>query len=66
MFKNLVNFSYIPKYWIFGCDKGSILLFHLWQRKPRLSRLMVATQQVQKNHDIGALDKERLTVVLDF
>jgi hypothetical protein len=27
---------------------------------------MVATQQVWKNHDMGDLDKERLTVVLDM
>jgi hypothetical protein len=27
---------------------------------------MVATQQVWENHDMGALDKERLTVVLDM
>jgi hypothetical protein len=27
---------------------------------------MVATQQVWENHDMGALDKERLTVVLDL
>jgi hypothetical protein len=31
-----------------------------------LRRLMVATQQVWGNHDMGALDKERLTVVLDM
>jgi hypothetical protein len=27
---------------------------------------MVATQQVWENHDMGALVKERLTVVLDL
>jgi hypothetical protein len=27
---------------------------------------MVATQQVLENHDMGALDKERLTVLLDL
>jgi hypothetical protein len=27
---------------------------------------MVATQQVWGDHDMGALDKERLTVVLDL
>jgi hypothetical protein len=27
---------------------------------------MVATQQVWENHDMGALDKERLAVVLDL
>jgi hypothetical protein len=35
------------------------MLLHLWQRKANLSRLM-------ENHDIGALVKERLTVVLDL
>jgi hypothetical protein len=27
---------------------------------------MVATQQLWKNHDMGTLDTERLTVVLDL
>jgi hypothetical protein len=48
-----------------GCP-GSILLLHLWQQKASLSRLMVPTQQVWENHDTGALDKERLTVVLEL
>jgi hypothetical protein len=43
--------------------RGSILLLHLWQWKASLSRLMVATQQVGEKDDMGALDKERLTVV---
>jgi hypothetical protein len=40
--------------------RGSILLLHLWQRKASLSKLMIATQEVGKNNDIGASDKERL------
>jgi hypothetical protein len=35
-------------------------------KRASLSTLMVATQQVWKNHDMGALDKERLTVILDL
>jgi hypothetical protein len=43
--------------------RDSILLHYLWQRRASLSRLIVATQQVWENHDMGALDKERLTIV---
>jgi hypothetical protein len=43
---------------------GSILLLHLWQWKTNLSRLMVATQQVCENNDMGTLDNGKLTVVL--
>jgi hypothetical protein len=46
--------------------QGPILLFHLWQRKASFNGLMVATQQVWENHDMGALDKERMTMVLDL
>jgi hypothetical protein len=46
--------------------QGPILLFHLWQRKASFIGLMVATQQVCENHDMGALDKERMTMVLDL
>jgi hypothetical protein len=38
--------------------QGSILWLHLWQRRASLSRLVVATQQVWENHDMGALGKE--------
>jgi hypothetical protein len=41
----------------------TILLHILWQQRASLSRLMVATQQVWESNDMGALDKERLTVV---
>jgi hypothetical protein len=31
-----------------------------------MSRLMVATQHVWGNHDMGALDKEKPTMILDL
>jgi hypothetical protein len=43
--------------------QGSILLLHLWQRKVSLR---VAPKQVWENNDMEALDKEQLTLVLDF
>jgi hypothetical protein len=34
--------------------------------KGKLEWIMAATKQVWENHDMGALDKERLTMVLDL
>jgi hypothetical protein len=53
--------SFPPLAWTGHLD--SILLDHLWQWKARLSRLMVATQQVREKMAWGLFVKECLTQV---